>query len=417
MKLDSSCYLDNCIGTMCTGCMACKIICPNMCIEIITDENGFYCKPFIDKEKCVGCNLCINTCPILNNQPYQKSNKTFAALSVNKEIYNNAASGGIASELYSYAIENEFFAMGTYFDREVGVNYREIKCINDIVWARDSKYVFSDATLIYKKYEIALKSKKNCIFIGLPCQVAGLKSYLSLKNIDQKKLITVDLICHGTPSWKYLDEHLAFIEKTKHKRIYNIRFRDPLYFFYFRAFTNQGKEIYHAGMHEDDTYYRAFSLNLSFREGCYNCIFAKSDRISDITIGDFSGLVRDDPVLMDARKISVVLTNTSSGEKLISFLKDKGTLLFFERTYEEAYNAEGNPNLRHPSIPHENRKLFMDIYIKNKNFEYAVKCALRNEFLEWEKCKTRVLLKRWILSKIPMQIKNNLKKFMHFFRN
>ena len=44
-------------------------------------------------------------------------------------------------------------------------------------------------------------------FIGTPCQVYGLKSYLR-KEYDN--LVTVDLVCHGTPSpklWKkYLDE-------------------------------------------------------------------------------------------------------------------------------------------------------------------------------------------------------------------
>ena len=49
----------------CCGCEACANICPNHCITMVEDEEGFR-YPKIDKEKCVNCGLCEKVCPIKN---------------------------------------------------------------------------------------------------------------------------------------------------------------------------------------------------------------------------------------------------------------------------------------------------------------------------------------------------------------
>ena len=41
----------------CTGCSACKNICPKNAIEMVCDNEGFE-YPIVDKNKCVNCNLC-----------------------------------------------------------------------------------------------------------------------------------------------------------------------------------------------------------------------------------------------------------------------------------------------------------------------------------------------------------------------
>ena len=79
-----------------------------------------------------------------------------------------------------------------------------------------------------------MQETKVC-FIGTPCQVYGLKSYLR-KEYDN--LVTVDLVCHGTPSpklWKkYLDE-----QKDKyHSEIDDIVFRNKLDTFKFKILKN-----------------------------------------------------------------------------------------------------------------------------------------------------------------------------------
>lgn len=41
----------------CTGCSACASICPQGCIKMLEDNEGFL-QPKIDKKSCVGCHKC-----------------------------------------------------------------------------------------------------------------------------------------------------------------------------------------------------------------------------------------------------------------------------------------------------------------------------------------------------------------------
>ena len=80
----------------------------------------------------------------------------------------------------------------------------------------------SDLGDCFSEIKKHLMQETKVCFIGTPCQVYGLKSYLR-KEYDN--LVTVDLVCHGTPSpklWKkYLDE-----QKDKyHSEIDDIVFR------------------------------------------------------------------------------------------------------------------------------------------------------------------------------------------------
>ncbi|MGI6334768.1 MAG: Coenzyme F420 hydrogenase/dehydrogenase, beta subunit C-terminal domain [Saccharofermentanales bacterium] len=40
-----------------------------------------------------------------------------------------------------------------------------------------------------------LKADRWVLYTGTPCQIAGLRAYL---KVDYEKLITVDLVCHGS---------------------------------------------------------------------------------------------------------------------------------------------------------------------------------------------------------------------------
>lgn len=66
---------------------------------------------------------------------------------------------------------------------------------------RGSKYVHSYIGNVFQDIKVHLKNNRLVYFTGTPCQVAGLKLFLR-KSYDN--LITSDLICHGTPSQKYL---------------------------------------------------------------------------------------------------------------------------------------------------------------------------------------------------------------------
>ena len=47
----------------CSGCGACRMICPQEAIELIKDEWEFE-YPKIDVKKCIGCGTCVSMCPV-----------------------------------------------------------------------------------------------------------------------------------------------------------------------------------------------------------------------------------------------------------------------------------------------------------------------------------------------------------------
>jgi len=46
----------------CTGCYACLNTCPQSCITMKDDFEGFW-YPVVDYNKCINCGLCENVCP------------------------------------------------------------------------------------------------------------------------------------------------------------------------------------------------------------------------------------------------------------------------------------------------------------------------------------------------------------------
>ena len=70
----------------CTGCTACASICPQDCINMVFNDEGFL-YPSIDIEKCTNCGLCEEICPLI--KPLTKEEfepKAYAAYSVDEEI-------------------------------------------------------------------------------------------------------------------------------------------------------------------------------------------------------------------------------------------------------------------------------------------------------------------------------------------
>ena len=67
-----------------------------------------------------------------------------------------------------------------------------------------------------------MNAGRKAIFIGLPCQVAGLLTYLGR---DYDNLTTVDIICHGVAPTEYLRQHIVEVSGNASK----IFFRDPAY--------------------------------------------------------------------------------------------------------------------------------------------------------------------------------------------
>lgn len=341
----------------CTGCFACRNICPHNAIDVVKTQYG-ECIPKIDDDKCIDCGLCKKICPSNQEISLIKPETAYAAWSKNEEDTKKSSSGGVAAVFSRYVLENGGVVYGASCEDKKTKHIR-IDSINEIDKLRGSKYVQSDIGFIYKDVKEQLLKDKLVLFTGTPCQIAGLKSYLVK---DYKNLITADLICHGTPPHTYLEEHLN--SKCESWDAYSFRGK---YDFQIAAYNNG--EVTFIKDSDRDEYFLSFLDGLTYRSSCYSCKYARPERVSDITIGDFWGLDRTTMKNQYNGRISLVLPNTQKG---IEFYKGVEKMFFSEeRTVGEAMN-ETQGNLLHPSFIHPDREMFLELYTK-VGYDRAVK--------------------------------------------
>lgn len=195
--------------------------------------------------------------------------------------------------------------------------------MEDVEKLKGSKYVQSEMGDLYQALKKDVLEGLTVLFIGTPCQVAGVKNYL---RQEYDNLLTVDLICHGVPSQQSLHASLRHairdIEPTK---VTYLSFRNHAkgdFCLECRGFKKDGKPfIFERGIDYSNSYYPAFFFGNSYRNSCYQCRYAYRQRISDISIGDFWGL-KDEKVHREADNgISVVLVNTDKGTAFYALMQ------------------------------------------------------------------------------------------------
>ena len=401
--------IELCRVSECTACKACVNVCPKNAIHMGKDEyRQMY--PVIDSEKCVKCGLCMKTCPEINPVALNRPKKVYAAWSNDTEERATSASGGIAAELYkSFAAENSLFT-GVQFDKEFLAYQSLYSDLSNLAKLKNSKYVYSDMRDTYKEISIALKDNQKVLFIGTPCQCAGLKSFIP--ETRQQNLFVVDLICHGMSPSKYLQEHIADIENKCNDKASVLFFRDPEEYTYTFTFTlkdKDGKQFYSKKVYRNDVYQIGYHQRLIYNEHCYKCKYAQIERCSDLTIGDFSGLGREKAVAYDKHNVSCILVNTDKGERLIEKLVAENRIYTDARPLQEASKYE--QQLQSPSVPHIKRDLFLALY-KEQGFERAAKKVLQKEILKNELSHFLYIekIKEIIASLLPKPVKQFIKK-------
>lgn len=82
------------ITKFCTGCSACKFLCPVNAIEMEEDDYGFM-QPVINETKCINCGICKNECPVNKQKQTINEPQAYAVINKNNEIREKSSSGGI----------------------------------------------------------------------------------------------------------------------------------------------------------------------------------------------------------------------------------------------------------------------------------------------------------------------------------
>lgn len=302
---------------LCTGCGACYNICPHNCISMTENEEGFL-YPEINAQKCVDCGLCNGACPLFRSVACEKN--TYSAINKDKDNCKNSSSTGIVSEMSRMTARHGGKVVGAVMTSDhYGCVHKVIDNIEELDRLSGSKYVQSEIGDVFQEIKKLLNHGTKILFIGSPCQVAGLKTYLGK---DYDTLYTIDFICHGVPSPKVWREYLKqIIKKFNLGTVKKVNFRDKEFGWANYGIRINGEKGEYFALRNNDPYLKAFSRNITLRNSCYNCKFKGNSRYSDITVGDFWGGNSYSDVY-DENGTSIIIVHTQKGSLLLDEIKE-----------------------------------------------------------------------------------------------
>lgn len=308
----------------CTGCSACLNVCPRKCILMQDGQDGFL-YPFIDESKCIHCNLCEKVCPSLNkiNNKGKKDPIVKAAWSLDESIRFNSTSGGIFSELATTFLKDDGVVVGARYTENFLVEHYIIDKVEDVQILRQSKYIQSDKKNIFRQIKNLLMENKKVLFVGSPCEVGGLYSYLSSKYDN---LITVDFVCLGANSPKVYLKFLEMLEEIYKSKIKKVWFKNKTYGWNrFSTKVEFENGTYYLKDRNHDYFMKGYIGENKFymRECCTACRYKTIPRIADLTLADFWGIANKDGRLDADKGTSLVMLNSVEGMGLFEKLNSR----------------------------------------------------------------------------------------------
>ena len=298
----------------------------------------------------------------------------YAAYNNNIDIRMVSTSGGVFTVIAEHLIKTKNAVVyGASFDGSFNVKHVRIDSCEDLACLRGSKYPQSTIGMCFKMAKQDLESGRFVLFVGTPCQIAGLKCFL---NNDYDNLYTMDFVCHGVASdlvWRGYVEELG-----KRGKITNIIFKYKYKGWkkwYFRVEYENGFRQRRGHMTKFMHSYLSYA---NIRPSCYECRFKGLNHISDFTISDCWGIAEQDKEINDNLGLSALLVQNTRAEKLFDSIVSELTV----KKYDAKKLMEGNWTafkcVSRPSI--RDKFFFM---VKEKSVSEALKTCFAPSAKQW----------------------------------
>lgn len=349
--------MDLCKTGLCTGCSACANACPEQCIQMAADAEGFL-RPKIDSSQCVVCGTCQNVCPVLHPKAHGNETVAYAAVHKDDAIRLESTSGGVFSLLCQWVLDHGGIVFGAAYADDFSVAHGCVEKASDLSKLRTAKYAQSAIGDSYRRAKTFLEQGRYVLFSGTPCQIGGLRTFLGK---DYGRLLTVDLICHGVPSpavWEHYIQYRGEQDaQGERPTSINLRSKESGWAGYSIRFDYAGGQTYRMP-NSQDPYLRCFVKDLCLRPSCYACSFKGIDRCSDFTLGDYWGVWSQLPELDDNQGTSIVLLHSEKAKRIWPELLSgmKAVQVDADQCFSE------NPSALSSATEPDDRQMFLSRY-------------------------------------------------------
>ena len=389
----------------CTGCGACKAICPVNAIDYQLTENGFF-EASVNLDKCVNCGLCQKVCyKYVSTDLMGKSifeGTAVSARSSSKEIVHSCTSGGVAYEIARWGIDNHYTVAGTIYDYKTNQAKMSLATtLQEIELFKGSKYLQSKSDEAIKQLIEKAKSEPESKFIafGTPCQILGIRRAFEVSKL-KNELILVDLFCHGVPSyltWK------SYLKERGYSDLKNVQFRStklPWHFFGLELENSEGKhELLPSAR---SSFYQLFFENIGLHNSCSNCMVRKEMSSADIRLGDYWG--RKYRKNFDG--ISACVAATEKGFEILKKLQSIGVLSILDQ--EKIFNITQSQSVSDYQLICKLKTQNYFVCLKETQSLKSAKRSCRKTFSTKSKNIIKLVIS-FLPIKLQMEIRKNFK--------
>lgn len=202
---------------LCLGCGACVWACPEKKVQLvdIIDEGR---RPVIAGDGCNDCERCLQVCPGLGTKldggSHQRKGidrlkkrwgivqEVWEGFATDPEIRYQGASGGLCTALALFCLENACAGGVLHIAADKANPWKNSTFLSntrsDVVRRTGSRYAPASPCEGLGAMEFA---QEPTVFIGKPCDVAGLRLAQNLSpRLREKTALAIGFFCAGTPS-------------------------------------------------------------------------------------------------------------------------------------------------------------------------------------------------------------------------
>ncbi len=376
----------------CAGCGTCASACPKNAIGYEMNKSGFF-SATLDETLCVECGLCEKICPRIqkNNGERLLTGRTFATKIRDEDELLKCSSGGVAYAAYQYALSNEMYVIGVYYDEEKRQAIGALSRLKEETETfRGSKYLQADMRGAFEESIRLAKENPVARFfvVAMPCQIAGLNARLK-RSGTRDQFILVDMYCHGVPSYKIWYDYCDSIKAKYGENPQKVNFRSKK--------TGWGTYVveYNIGKKRKvsfggrDKFITTFFDDVLLNHSCFDCSYRQKYSGADFRIGDFWGMRFRE----DRKGVSAVTIFTEAGQ---NFFENLNMEILGEYSTEECLSAQSTK-----PYPRQEYHDLADAELSKD--DASITKIVKNYRKEFSKGKRRKILLKKMMSYLPGQ--------------